>query len=389
MARVLHGIEKGIRLHGENSDTSNVDILLGSAAPGGDTGEQDNAALGSIYLRTSGGLYKKTGTANSAADWEEVGNVAIDELSWRSEKVVAGTDDSLSAGAGIDPTSWSDNESGVDATNWNVGDFVLSDVDGTPALFEITAKASATSITLAAASQAIADNDTFMVQSYLPDSPGAQEGQAIVHFPSASGAGVKVGDVNWNFADGIGMAASYTPVNGTVSSADTVNSAIEKLDGNQIDLTTLSGVAQGAVDLGTFTGVIPDNSTIKDALQSLETAIQSGVTYTQNGVTTATVIDSLLVDVACAVKWYIYVREAANPSRVKAFEVWATHNGTVSADATQVDDTTYAKLKIGANFDLTLSVSLNGTGAAQVIRLTAASTTAGVDVRATREAVSF
>ncbi len=438
MARVLHGIEKGIRLNATNSDTVAVEILFGTSAPGGDSGEQDAAPVGSIFMLTTGGLYKKTADNNVAEDWEEVGNVSLDELRWRGEKVVAGTNDTLSAGSGINPTSWSDNESGVDATNWVVGNHVLGDLNGAPALFRISAIASATSITLVTATTAIADNDTFMVQAYLPDSPAAQEQQAIVHIPVAGSPAVKVSDVNWNFADGIGLASSYAQTNGSVSSSDTVNSAIEKLDGNQIDLISLSGVSQGAVNLGTFTGatipdnqtvkqalqaletaqeeidqnvndlislsgvaenstdlgtftgsVIPDGSDIKEALQSLETAVESGITYSQNGVTGATVIDSVLVDVACAVKWYVYVREAANPSRVKAFEIWATHNGTPAADATQVDDTTYAKLKIGANFDLTLAVSLNGSGTGQTIRLTAASSTAGVDVRATREAVSF
>jgi hypothetical protein len=438
MARVLHGIEKGIRLHGVNSDTVAVEILFGSTAPGGDTGEQDDAPIGSVYMRTTGGLYKKIADDNATTDWEEVGNVAMDELVWRSEKVVAGTNDTLTAGSGINPVSWTDNESGVDATNWVVGNHVLGDLNGVPALFRISAIASATSITLVAASIPIADNNTFVVQAYLPDTPGDQEQAAIVHIPVAGSPAIKIADLNWNFADGINMAASYAQQNGTVSAADTVNSAIQKLDGNQIDLTTLSGVAQGAVDLGTFTGVtildnrnvkqalqdletaqeeidqnvndlialsgvaenstdlgvftgsvIPDGSDIKEALQFLETAVESGITYSQNGVTGTTVIDSALVDSVCAVKWYVYVRESANPSRVKAFEVWATHNGTVGTDATQVDDTTYAKLKIGSNFDLTLAVSLNGTGAAQTIRLTAASTSAGVDVRATREAVSF
>lgn len=43
------------------------------------------------------------------------------------------------------------------------------------------------------------------------------------------------------------------------------------------DLTTLSGVASNAVNLGIFTGVtIPDNQTIKQSLQALETAVESG-----------------------------------------------------------------------------------------------------------------
>lgn len=42
------------------------------------------------------------------------------------------------------------------------------------------------------------------------------------------------------------------------------------------DLVTLSGVADGAVNLGTFTGAtIPDAQTIKAALQALETALEA------------------------------------------------------------------------------------------------------------------
>lgn len=41
------------------------------------------------------------------------------------------------------------------------------------------------------------------------------------------------------------------------------------------DLITLSGVAEGSADLGTFTGTtIADNSTVKTALQDLETAVE-------------------------------------------------------------------------------------------------------------------
>lgn len=315
MARVLHGIEKGIRLYGENSDSSFVDKLFGTAAPGGDSGEQDAAPIGSIYQRTDvgGGLYKKITSTNSTSDWIEVGDASSVELS-----------------------------AGYTAVNGTVA--------GGDTVEEAISKLDANQqdlITLSGVAQGAVDLGTF-TGDIIPDNSDVKEA----------------------------LQALETEL---VDTRDNVD-----------DLITLSGVAENAADLGTFTGsVIPDNSTVKAALQSLETAVQSGITYEADGVTAQTVIDSLLVDSFAAVKWYIYVREAANPSRVKAFEIWATHNGTPSADATQVDDTAYAKLKIGSDFNLTLSVSLDGTGAAQVIRLTAASTTAGVDVRATRDAVSF
>jgi hypothetical protein len=52
-------------------------------------------------------------------------------------------------------------------------------------------------------------------------------------------------------------------------------SVVTEIDGNVDDLISLSGVAENASGLGTFTGsTISDASTIKDALQDLETAVE-------------------------------------------------------------------------------------------------------------------
>lgn len=72
-----------------------------------------------------------------------------------------------------------------------------------------------------------------------------------------------------------------------------IQSQINTVADKASDLVTLSGVAANSTDLGTFTGtIIPDNSTNKSALQSLETAsdlitnvnwtgdYNNGVTYT-------------------------------------------------------------------------------------------------------------
>lgn len=526
MAQDLYRVELGLEITGANGD-SGPRFIQGSGAPGGDAGIQDGASIGSIYARTdgSGGLYKKTGTANTAADWEEVGNVSLNELSWRSEKVRAATNDTLAAGSGVNPTTWTDNESGVDATNWNVGDYVIGDVDGTPALFEITAKASATSITLAAAGTAIAANDTFVVQAYLPDSPASQEVQAIVHSPDGTSL-IKISDVNWDFATGINLSGSYAAGNGTISSADSVESAIQKLDGNQQDIQTASGISQGAVDYGTFTGstlpdnatnkalhqametayeetdanvddlitltgvaenttdlgtftgvTIPDSSTIKAALQSLETAVEAAtddqtaaeVPYTPavltdwNGdvdpgstkdaldqlaarvddneinigdletlsgvagatdlgtftgdtisdsntvkgalqeletalelisgatliestgasITTATNLDSPLADATQVAKWFVTAHLVSDPTRVKAFEVYAVHNGHSGADASATDFNVASKLSIGTSFNVDIDVVLSGAGAAQAMNLEVTAS-AAVNVKATR-----
>jgi hypothetical protein len=54
------------------------------------------------------------------------------------------------------------------------------------------------------------------------------------------------------------------------------SAVVTEIDGNVDDLISLSGVAENATGLGTFTGsTISDAATIKDALQDLETAAES------------------------------------------------------------------------------------------------------------------
>lgn len=66
-----------------------------------------------------------------------------------------------------------------------------------------------------------------------------------------------------------------------------------------VDLVTLSGVASGSTDLGTFTGtIIPDASDIKEALQSLETYIEAvpvGANTTLSNLTSPTAINQNLL----------------------------------------------------------------------------------------------
>jgi predicted outer membrane protein len=271
MARVLHGIEKGLRLFQENGNEL-IDILSGAAVPDGLL-DQSDASIGSLYVRSgTGQLYQKIANAGNSSDWQLNGATSAVIGTWRPESVVVVTNAVQGAGTrDMVASPFSDDEGTiVPIGDYVVDKYVISDADGTPVLLRISA-VSGDDVTFVVSGSALVANDTFVTKHYLPDSPAAQEGEAIVNFNGT--VMIKIADVNWNFADGINMAAGYAPVNGTVTSADTVNSAIQKLDGNQIDLTTLSGVAQGAVDLGTFTGAtIPDASTNKGAFQALETA---------------------------------------------------------------------------------------------------------------------
>lgn len=421
MSRELDGIELGLNIFETNGDLPASAILVGSGVPGADAAEQDAAPVPSLYFRTgTSEIYRKIASANANADWELLNNTAIDQLSWRNEKVRFATDDTLAAG-NVDITTLTDNESLV-IGDITVGEYVIGDRDGVPALFEITALPGGNQVTLAAASQAIANNDTFIVQQYLPDSPGTQEVQAILHFPLAGAAGVKIGDVNFAIATGINLSPGYVAAVGNVVAGDTVEAAIAKLDGVNDSQDTLLGATQGDTDLGTFTGdIITDNNSVKGALQDLETELVdtrdnvddlialsglpenstdlgtfTGATITDNtdvktalqelelavenvsapsvgpadiAQNTPTVIDTVLVDEVQSVKWYVTAHDIGDPTKVQTLEITGLHNGHAGADAVQVKDIVNDKFRIGGNFNLQVDVVLAGSGAAQTMGL--------------------
>ena len=68
MSRQGFTVEKLLEIVGENLDVG-TQLLQGTGAPGGDAGEQDDAPVGSIYMRDTGEVHVKIADANVAADW--------------------------------------------------------------------------------------------------------------------------------------------------------------------------------------------------------------------------------------------------------------------------------------------------------------------------------
>lgn len=174
--------------------------------------------------------------------------------------------------------------------------------------------------------------------------------------------------------------------NGSVAAGDSFESAIGKLYANLEDLIVAVGISQGDVDLGTFTGnILSDNQTVKQLFQEIETYIEENLAEDKSfdGVTTEQVIDDEIVDNVLMVKYLVTISLNDDNSQRVSQEITISHDGTPSADASSVDEAVGPKLKFGASFNYTLSTSLSGTGAGQVIQLKVASTeTNGVDVRA-------
>jgi hypothetical protein len=389
MARQLFDVENGIGIGLENSD-SKASVLVVQAAPGGTT-DTDEALVGSLACDIVGArvYYKKeagTGTDKWAplASNEEITNFSVEA----AVKIV--TNDAIVAGVrDLAASPFADDDgAALGAADLAVDDIVIADADGTPAAFRVT-NISGDDVTFAAEAGFLVANKAHIARYYLPDSDG-QENQALVQYDGSTI--IKLGDIDWNFADGINIQSGYAAVNGTITDADTVQSAIEKLDGNQQDIQTASGLSQGDVDYGTFTGnLLSDNATAKTLFQELEAAVEAQEAQVSvDGVTSAQTIDEVLVDSFAWVEWEIYMRDNANPSRVRALKLSASHDGTDLADATDTDTARFARLRLGASFNRLVTVDLNGTGATQTMRLRISSSeTNGIDVRVRRTAIKF
>lgn len=95
-------------------------------------------------------------------------------------------------------------------------------------------------------------------------------------------------------------------------------------------------------------------------------------------VAAAQTLDSILVDDILATEWEVHMRDDATPASVKVLKIIATHDGHSGADATDTDDSVFAKLKVGSNFSTNVEVDLDGAGAAQTMRLRVTGQVGGV-----------
>jgi hypothetical protein len=152
---------------------------------------------------------------------------------------------------------------------------------------------------------------------------------------SNSAAGTVIGNLT---------GAAAVPIDNTIAALQSAASVD--------DLITLSGVAEGAANLGTFTGTtIADSLTIKAALQSLETAVEAGGTAkAHDSLTSGTVLaqvarlggtTTVLSNPATGV-WKILVPALADAERISVFATNA-HVGGDNSLTIQVDNAANAR----------------------------------------------
>ena len=115
---------------------------------------------------------------------------------------------------------------------------------------------------------------------------GATSGVTNLTYTSSATDGIVVSDTGTDATIPVGttlIAGLMIPAQFDKLSNISITQAVDldALETDVADLTTLSGVASNSTTLGTFTGTtIPDSSTVKAALQSLETSLEANYVVT-------------------------------------------------------------------------------------------------------------
>lgn len=116
MAQYFFEVEKGFSVTDAGSNTVRYNILHGSGAPLGTSGDTDTAPIGSVYVDyTNGKLYIKETSTSQASDWVQNATIGdVTNINWRSEKIIIGTNDAVPGGS---ISGFSDDEA-ADATEF-------------------------------------------------------------------------------------------------------------------------------------------------------------------------------------------------------------------------------------------------------------------------------
>ena len=165
-------------------------------------------------------------------------------------------------------------------------------------------------------------------------------------------------------------ARTFNPISASLPS----NTNIDRVDaaiGADLTSTNIVSNAQSAnANLSALDAQVHNNT---DKLAEIRTVTQT------NAVTTLAQVASTLVDNCRMVQYKLIIEEAANPGNRESFIVTAMHNGTASAEATNVDFDDLHRLSFPSNkvAGLDYDVVLTGVGAAQemILRVTSTNST--------------
>lgn len=395
MAQDLFRINKGLDIQLDDLST-NANVLVGVGLPGGDSGAEDSAPIGSVYLRTDADVdglqlyWKKTTTQNSAADWTRAADknyvdAIASGISWREPVKVIDTTTYATITAAETAANVADTVDGVTIV---AGDRVLFTDLTTGADNVYIVSGSTGAWTFTADTNAATDGDALLAQQGTSaDQQWVFDGVAWIQFGAASTA--ELGYIR-SFIGKTGPGSesptySSTQVVAQASSLETAIGAVDAAMGTG-EITTDGGnyalsddlswgaagtlTVTGALDEinttigdGTFTSSgtnITSGGTVYDSIDNLNEAIiplqQGALTIAgAQAAATLTTMDTLAVASATQAKWLIQVRSTGTPANRRAIELHAMTDGTL------VDHTEYAVLKLGAVIPgLDFNVAISG-----------------------------
>lgn len=184
---------------------------------------------------------------------------------------------------------------------------------------------------------------------------------------------------------------------GSTASSGTDAQLAVKLDGTTLAVganglkvadSVITSISNVATDLATeITNRTNADTGLQNSIDRIEGVLGNARSETiSRGVTTQVVQDYIPVSSAAVVKWIVHVTgTGVNANKKQTIEVLAMHNGAPD-NATDVDYTTYAKLKLGVVTGLNINVTVDAAGPTQRMNLNVSSTM-NVDVAAVREIV--
>ena len=153
-------------------------------------------------------------------------------------------------------------------------------------------------------------------------------------------------------SDNVTIKAAIQALETAVESAGSATSLAAVVT-DASDLQTLTGIADGSSDLGTFTGsTIADSTTIKAALQALETAVEASDTLAELGVT-STAAELNLLDGVTSTTAELNLLDGVTATTAELNYV----DGVTSNVQTQIN----AKVATGANVNTLVGATSAGT----------------------------
>ncbi len=368
----LHRIAIGLAIE-DDDGTARGHILSGTGAPGGDAGTEDDAPIGSIYLRTDASasisaVYQKITDTNAVADWvqsasKDYVDSIVNGLSWREPALthettlradVTAAEVAANVGDTVDGVTIAATDrillSNLTAGNENI--YIVSGSTGSWNFTEDTNLAT--------------DGDALLIQEGTSaEQQWVYDGSAWVQIASTTG-----------FAE---LAFIRTFIGKTAAGSETPTYSSTNIVSSATSLETAIGALDAAIGDRTYTedNYVTDSETITASIDALDIAINANSIgrATSTTVTTATTVDTVLVDEHQAVKWLVAIFDEADTDQKYATEVFAVHDGTASSDATVIEWNETGRLRInGSIIGLDIDVVISGTGAAQTMGIQITST---------------